>query len=71
MGLNVDPNREINVHANVFLPSCQKSTFDRASKISIVALHGRTTANRVNVKVFRQAVNECTPFDTNMRNALF
>ena len=70
MGLNIDPNRKSNVHANSFLPSCQSWMFDWASKISIVALHGRTTVNRVNVNVFDQAFNECTPFDTNMRNSL-
>ena len=70
MGLNVDPNRESNVHANVFLPSCQMWAFDWASKVCIVALHGNKTVQRASMSMFDQAVNECASFEKNLRNAL-
>ena len=70
MGLNVDPNRVSNIHANVFWPSCQSWMFDWASKISIVAVHGKKKVNKVIVNMFDQSVNEHTPFDNNMRNTL-
>ena len=70
MGLNVDPNRESNSHANMFLPSCQMWVFDWASKVCIVALHGNKTAQHVNMSMLDQEVNEHTPFENNLRNAL-
>ena len=52
MGLNTEPNRERNVHANMFLPSYKIWAFDWASKVSIVALYGKKTVDRVNINVF-------------------
>ena len=54
----------------MFLPSCQSWVFDWASKVVIIALHGRKTCERVNVNVFDQAANQHTPFDNNMINTL-
>ena len=49
MVLSTDPNREINDHANVFLPPCKTWVFDWAAKVSIVTLHGKKIFDRVNV----------------------